>query len=200
MLRFVSYNQHLKSSEVEGYYTGEGSRHTQVRAFSGERTDREREFERLYRESYGPVYGYVRVRMSTDEDAEDVVSEAFLKAARSFGSFDPSRARFGTWVTAIAKNCIATHFRRLKPTTALEDAPKEVYSVSGGQDAIDDLLFAKNLISCLDENERMLIACKYHDDMRNVDIARELNMNASTVSTVLSRALTKMRAQAEGRV
>ena len=56
----------------------------------------EREFERLYLECYPTVYGWVRARMAGDSDAEDVVAEAFLKAARAFGSFDPARAKFGT--------------------------------------------------------------------------------------------------------
>ena len=162
-----------------------------------QRKQQEREFERLYRESYGAVYGYVRVRMSSDVDAEDVVSEAFLKAARSFSTFDPSRAKFGTWVTTIAKNCMISHFRRVKPTMALDDTPQEACKVEGGQGNVDDLLLAKQLLACLDDDERTLIALKYRDGLRNVDIARELNMNASTVSTVLARSLSKMRAWAE---
>ncbi len=171
-------------------------RHIQVTPLI-QRKQQEREFERLYRESYGAVYGYVRVRMSSDADAEDIVSEAFLKAARSFSTFDPTRAKFGTWVTTIAKNCMISHYRRVKPTTALDDAPQEVYKVEGGQDNVDNLLLAKQLLAHLDDDERVLIALKYRDGLRNVDIARELNMNASTVATVLARALAKMRAQVE---
>lgn len=161
------------------------------------RTRRELEFERLYRESYGSVYGYVRVRMSCDADAEDVVAEAYMKAARSFESFDPSRAKFVTWVTTIAKNCMISFFRRSKPTAGLKDAPQEAYAVDGEQNVVDDILYAKKLLACLSDEERMLIACKYRDGMRNVDIAREMGMNASTVSTMLARALSKMRAYAE---
>lgn len=131
--------------------------------------------------------------MSSDADAEDIVSETFLKAARSFSSFDPSRAKFGTWAIAIARNCMASHFRKVQPTAALEDAPQESYAVDGGQGAVEDQLLARNLLSCLDDDERLLVLMKYREDMRNVDIARELDMNASTVSTVLFRALSKMR-------
>ena len=53
---------------------------------------REREFERLYLQSYGTVYGFVRARMASDADAEDVVSEAFIKAAATSGaSVQPPR-------------------------------------------------------------------------------------------------------------
>lgn len=157
----------------------------------------EREFERLYLETYGLVYGYVRARMSSDADAEDVVSEAFMKAARSFLSYDPSRAKFNTWVVTIARNCMISYYRKMRPATALDDAPQEACAVEGEQDAIDDLLFARKLLACLDDDERRLVLLKYREDMRNVDIARELDMNPSTVSTMLSRALAKMRKVAE---
>lgn len=144
------------------------------------------------------MYGFVRGRMSSDVDAEDVVAEAYLKAARSFASFDPARARFSTWVVAIAKNCMISHFRKEKPATTLDDVPESVAAVSGGQDAVEDRDLAYRLLSTLDDSERMLVLMKYHDGMRNVDIARELDLNPSTVSTKLAKALAKMREAAEG--
>ena len=39
-----------------------------------------------------------------EQDAEDVVQEAFLRAYRQLGTFE-SRANFGTWLYRIASNC-----------------------------------------------------------------------------------------------
>lgn len=134
--------------------------------------------------------------MRDDASAEDVVAEAFCKAAKAFSSFDPSRAKFSTWVTTIARNCMISQFRKERPTTSLEDAPQDAYMVQGGQDGVDDMLLVKQLLACLDDFERDIIAFKYRDGLRNVDIARKLDMNESTVSTVLARAIAKMRSQA----
>ena len=144
------------------------------------------------------MYGWVRFRMSNDADAEDVVAEAFLKAARSFRSFDPNRAKFGTWVTAIARNCMISHFRKEHPTSSLEDASEINFAAPGEQEASDDRIVVKNLIGCLGDDERELVVLKYRDGLRNVDIAAALGVNPSTVSTKLARALGKMRAQLEG--
>lgn len=143
------------------------------------------------------MYGWVRARMARDADAEDIVAEAYLKAARSFDSFDPTRAKFGTWVTSIAKNCMASHFRKSQPTAALDDVSESAFAVDGGQDAVGDLMLVKQLLACLDDDERQLVALKYRDGLRNVDIAQELGINPSTVATKLSRALAKMRAIVE---
>ena len=157
----------------------------------------ERAFTQLYMQSYSIVYNYVYRRMGGDSAAEDVVSEAFLLAARSFYRFDPSRAKFSTWVIQIAINCMASHYRREREQVSLDDVPESFASYEDTVDDFENQELCDRLLALLDNDERTLVLMKYADGKRNVDIAAELGMNASTVSTVLSRALAKMRAAAE---
>jgi len=152
-----------------------------------------REFTRLYRESYPIVYNYVRVRMSDDSATEDVVSEAFLLAARFFDRYDPTRAKFSTWVVKIAINCMKGHWRKTRPTAALEDVPESAFAIVDDYSGMDDRELVSKLLDTLDDRERELVLMKYRDGKRNVEIAEEMGMNASTVSTVLSRAVARMR-------
>ena len=135
--------------------------------------------------------------MSDDSAVEDVVAEAFLKAARSFESFDPKRAKFSTWVTAIARNFMISHYRKQRPSVALDEIPDGFCAVPDSQDALADEELVDRLLACLDDEERELVVLKYRVGMRNVDIAQMLDMNPSTVSTVLARSLSKMRKVAE---
>ena len=160
---------------------------------SERRRAQEREFERLYRESYGMVYNYVRYRMGDDPAVEDVVADAYLRAARSFSRFNPARAKFSTWVVRIASNCMATHWRREHPTTPLEDVPELRFSQSDATAEVADRDLVDRLLATLSAGERNLVVMKYREGYRNVDIAAELGMNASTVSTKLAKALAKMR-------
>lgn len=157
----------------------------------------ERAFTQLYLESYSLVYNYVYRRMGGSSAAEDVVSEAFLLAARSFSRFDPSRAKFSTWVTRIALNCMASHYRRERELVSLDELPEVFPTGEDEQAAFDDHDLASRLLAVLDEDERRIVLMKYRDEMRNTEIASELGMNASTVSTVVSRAVAKMRRAAE---
>lgn len=163
----------------------------------GSSKDDERAFTQLYLESYSLVYNYVYRRMGGSSAAEDVVSEAFLLAARSFSRFDPSRAKFSTWVTRIALNCMASHYRRERELVSLDELPEVFPTGEDEQAAFDDQDLASRLLAVLDEDERRLVLMKYRDEMRNTEIASELGMNASTVSTVVSRAVAKMRRAAE---
>ena len=178
-----------------GFATEEnrGHKRTVISCIKDERAQ-EREFEKLYLQSYALVYNYVRYRMVDEYAAEDVVSEAYLKAARAFDSFDPARSKFSTWVTKIAINCMNSYYRKVHPTAALEDVSEKALAVQGGQDNVDDRDLTLRLLAVLDVDERNLVVMKYHEGKRNVDIAKELDMNASTVSTKLANALTKMRA------
>ena len=151
------------------------------------------EFTRLYRESYPKVYGYVRRRMEGDAATEDVVAEAYLLAARSFHLFDPKLAQFSTWVTRIAINCMASHYRKERPVAPLDELPESMVSWEDESDTVDDRELVARLLGVLDERDRQLVLLKFRDGRRNVEIAEELGMNPSTVSTVLSRAVAKMR-------
>ena len=143
------------------------------------------------------MYNYVRVRMGGADGVEDVVAEAYLKAARSFGKFDPARAKFSTWVVRIASNCMKDHWRRARPSFCIDDVPEGLLSQPDGTAGIDDRDLVDRLLGVLDETERDLVLMKYLLGCRNVDIAAELGMNASTVATKLANALAKMRSFAE---
>lgn len=158
---------------------------------------REQEFTKLYAESYALVYNYVRSRMVGDAAAEDVVADAFLQAARHFDSYDPSRAKFSTWVIKIASNAMVSYWRKSKPVVDLEEVPANSLAQDPEQEDLADRDLVDRLLAVLDENERQLVVMKYREGFRNVEIAEELGMNASTVSTKLANALAKMRDFAE---
>ena len=169
-----------------------------MRAWSHDRAtaDAHREFERLYRDSYPLVYNYVRYRVVDADVAEDVVSEAFLLAARSFGKFDPTRAKFSTWVTKIAINCMNDYWRKQHVTASIDDVADAYVSLPSYEDAVGDKALALQLLGALSAEEREIVVLKYREGYRNVEIASMLGMNASTVSTKVAHALKVMRAAA----
>lgn len=189
LYNFASWNltsEDLTTGEMRAYRTARDQRES-----------REREFTRLYTECYGFVYNYVRSRMPGDDAAEDVVADAFLQAARHFDEFDSSRAKFSTWVIKIASNVMISHWRRTKPVTTLDEVPQRLVTQPAEQDQVADRDLVDNLLSALDDTERQLVVMKYREGYRNIEIAEELGMNPSTVSTKLANALAKMRAVAE---
>ena len=156
------------------------------------------EFARLYRESYELVYNFVHYRVLDRHATEDIVSDSYLKAARAFSRFDSKRAKFSTWIIAIARNCIADYYRKQSPTTDIDQVDPWRFSSEDEYPGIDDdAETVKRLLNSLSPDDRELVFMKYYEDKRNKDIAAELSMNESTVATRLQRALIKMRATLE---
>ena len=69
-------------------------------------------FEGIYREHVTPLWRYVRVRVPSDADAEDVISEVFVAALRSWDRYDPTMGTVGAWLTGIARHGIANWWRK----------------------------------------------------------------------------------------
>ena len=173
-----------------------GSRFRVIRGGNTGERDLRRDFERDYRESYPMVYNFIFRRVGNRTAAEDVTSEAFLKAARYYERFDPERAKFSTWVISIARNCINDYFTRSTESVPIEDIAEGAYAEDSQTDNVGDEELAEQLLSVLDDEERQLVFLKYYEEKRNTEIAEILGLNASTVSTKLSRAVAKMRAVA----
>jgi len=177
------------------------TRRSRLRVMAGGKDPKAVEFERYYRDSYKGVYNYIYARVLNRADTEDIVSEAYIKAARAFDRFDPSKAAFSTWVITIARNVMIGKMRRGKHEVLAEDVSYDLDTVStqdqySGLEADQGAMLVK-LLKLISEEDREMVILKYRDGLKNKEIAEILGVNASTVGTRLQRALEKMRAAAQ---
>ena len=77
-------------------------------------------WERLVRSQQRRVYGICYRFTGSAAEAEDLTQDAFLKVYRHLASFDPARASFGVWLTALARNLLVDHYRRSRMERASE--------------------------------------------------------------------------------
>ena len=158
----------------------------------------EQGFEEMYRDYFPRIYNYVFYRVLSREDTEDIVSEVFLKAARSAGTYDPEKAGMGTWLYRIAENTLIDHYRkkRLK-IVPLEEAPEPTVDFERQLEGISSekrRMVFRELVR-LQEKERLMVYYKFFEGYTNREIAAVLDMNESTVGTALSRSLKKLRTE-----
>lgn len=157
----------------------------------------EQVFEDMYHEYFPKIYNYIFYRILSREDTEDIVSDIFLKVAKNACSFDPDRATFATWIYNIAKNTLTDHYRQKKVMcVSYEDA--DAASIADVEAQLKQINSDRRKVifkelSLLKEKERLVIYYKYFEGYSNRQIADLLDMNESTVGTVLSRSLKKLR-------
>ena len=77
--------------------------------------------EQLYQENYPIVYGYLLSLCGDMALAEDLTSEAFLRAMEKIHTFD-GNCKPSTWLCAIGKNLYFNERKRLRRHTTLEAA------------------------------------------------------------------------------
>lgn len=131
-------------------------------------------FWELAAPSVDAIYRLAMRLVKSEEDAEDVVQEAFLKALAAIGEFR-GQSRFTTWLHRIAVNQALMKLRKRRsevfPMEAVESG--EVGSpldlVDWSESALDDLV-RKEAVSVLEESlEKLPI------DLRTVVILRDIN-------------------------
>lgn len=167
------------------------------RAAAGDRTS----FVELYRELYGPTWGFVRARVQSRADAEDLVSLVFHRVLEKLHQFDPARGSVRTWVLAMAKNAIIDHHRRRRTPAAVDDIEEVV--VDGGLTPLELLeheqhaRVARELLARQPAEIREMFALRFGDGLRYREIAELLGLSEAAVKQRFSRTLRELRVAAE---
>jgi RNA polymerase sigma-70 factor (ECF subfamily) len=157
-------------------------------------------FEELAMPLFDALYNFARWLAHDSDDAEDLVQETYLKALRSFASFQPG-TNFRAWIFQILRNNFLSSCSKLerRMTVAMDseedglelavdpETPETIlmnrFSSGLVQRAIDDLpvLYRETLLLCEVE------------EMKYQEIAEILSIPIGTVMSRLARARKGIR-------
>lgn len=152
------------------------------------------DLEALFRDAAGDVYAYARTLLRDDGAAEDVTAQAFERAHRRRGRYDPGKGGPRAWLFAIARNAALDELRRRSRTAALTvDLPDDAPCLEDDADDAVRRAAVRAALAGLEPRERELIALKFHGGLTNAELARALGMSESNAGTRVHRAVTKLR-------
>ena len=78
-------------------------------------------FIKYYLKYRDKIYNYFLYRLNFDREvAEDLTSEAFLRAFKKFADFDEKKASFSTWMFTVAHNLLVNYYRDKKSALSVE--------------------------------------------------------------------------------
>ena len=152
-------------------------------------------FDALYRATASDVYAYVMTLLRDRAAAEDVTAQAFERAYRRQGTFDPRRGTQRAWLFGIARNAALDELRARKRTAALlaePEAPAETPDAEDDEAAVRRAT-VRAALAQLDPRERELIALKFHAGLSNGEIAKVLGISTANAGTRVHRAVTRLR-------
>jgi len=136
----------------------------------------------------------------SEEDAEDVVQETFLKAYRSLQRF-AGQAEFSTWIHRIAANCAVDLLRRRVPRQAdlRTDEGEEVELAAGGAGPERMALSAEvqdrvaRSLERLTAMERAAFVLRHFEGRPIAEISRTLGVRTGAAKNCVFRAVAKLR-------
>jgi RNA polymerase sigma-70 factor, ECF subfamily len=138
-----------------------------------------------------------------EEDAEDVVQEAFLRAYRQLGRFE-SRANFGTWLYRIVANCSVDlmRARQARHDISRAESLDAADSVPSGDLPGPERLAqsaeiearVRDALTALSPLERAAFTLRHYEGRSIGEISRTLDLGTSAAKHSVFRAVKKLRA------
>jgi RNA polymerase sigma-70 factor (ECF subfamily) len=153
----------------------------------------------LYRQYLPRILNYVRLRVNDEDLAQDLAAAVFERAVSRQHTLR-RREAFGAWLFQIARNMIAGHYRRQRPTVALDLINEQPAADASPSDALvdrEELARLQVALASLSEREQEIIRLKFGGGLGNKEIAQVLRLKAGHVAVILYRALRKLRARLE---
>lgn len=159
-------------------------------------------FEFLVQKYLQPVYNFVFKYVHTEEAAEDVTQEAFIKIWKNIAKYN-SKYKFKTWAFTIAKNTALDHLRKksIIPLSSFEDPEALLDSTLTNRELISDQAMQKvedmqmiaHAVKDLPEKYRQVISLYYEKELNFREISELLKQSINTIKTKHRRALDYLR-------
>ena len=153
------------------------------------------ELEEIFNRYVDPVHRFLYVRLGNREDAEDLTSEVFLKAARLLDR-RRSEASIAQWLFTVARTVLADHWRRYYrggATVPLEDwnsvDTNDVVEDRSGEGTKDRLV--QEVLGGLPDRYRRVLELRFLRGYTIEETAKELEISPENAKVIQHRALAK---------
>lgn len=145
------------------------------------------EFEKLLDAERVAIERFVRFRMSSKADADDVLQEVFLAAYEKFSQLRNKEA-FKAWIISIARNKCNDYFR--KKATQYEIPIDELTEkkLSAGRHGVSVVHTVRETLSLLGDKDKQILYLSFWKEMPQAEIAKQLNIPVGTVKSRLHAA------------
>lgn len=149
---------------------------------------------RLLYDNYAMVFKYLIKFTLNKTLAEDLVQETMVKAIEKFELYDPAKARFSTWLIAVAQNIYFDSIRKRKREKEHMDdgfQPIDLYDLREEHDEDWDLVL--EALSHLSDESRFPLVLKHYHGYSLDEIAKMMSLPLGTVKSRIHNAIKTIR-------
>jgi RNA polymerase sigma-70 factor (ECF subfamily) len=144
------------------------------------------------------VYGLALAVVGAAPDAEEVAQEAFVRAWRHAGNFDPRRGRVSTWLLTITRN-VAIDMLRVRRDLPVEPAAVAEMLV-GSVDDIDRQAESDHIAAALrsiPKDQAVAVVLAVHFGLTAREISERQEIPLGTAKTRIRTGLARLRSKLE---
>jgi RNA polymerase sigma-70 factor (ECF subfamily) len=157
-------------------------------------------FGELY-DFYAPkIYRFVRLKVDSQETAQDLTSEAFLKIWQHIQDQRKIRERFQSLLYKIARNLVIDFYRaRSVREILIEDNFEEFSKIEADNDSSkltirkEELKEARMALAQIHPSYQDVIVWHFIDELSITEISEILDKNEGTVRVLIHRAVKSLR-------
>jgi RNA polymerase sigma-70 factor (ECF subfamily) len=153
-------------------------------------------FGELYHRYMAKIYRYIRSRVGTDRDAEDLTGVVFLNAFQALGSYKERGAPFGAYLYRIARNKIVDHYRNKSESEPWHEQEGLLPGTEDTEASVvqaEDIQEIRAAMLKLPENYVEIIRLRVLLELPTEEVGRWIGKNPSNVRVLLHRALKALR-------
>jgi RNA polymerase sigma-70 factor, ECF subfamily len=155
-------------------------------------------FGTLYARYYLRVYRYLRLRVTSDDDAGDLTQQVFLKALDALPQYRERGLPFAAWLFRIARNAAIDAHRQRRPMLDIDLLPEPIVARDDAdpesnalrREQLDRL---RELLARLDHDKRELLALRFAAGLTSREIAALTGRREAAVKRQLSRLIQNLR-------
>ena len=132
--------------------------------------------------------------LHNQQDAEDIVQQAFLKLWKIAPSWKQDKAQVSTWLYRVVSNLCKDRYRRatLEGMVSVQEPTNESQSPSS---KIEEEIRQKALytaMSLLPQSQRLAVQLRHIDELTNPQIAEIMELSVEAVESLTARGKRKL--------
>ncbi len=147
----------------------------------------------LYDRYAATFYGLSSKIVKSDEVAQDVVQDSFVKIWRKIDSYDETKGSFFTWMLNITRNTCIDFIRKTKKegASSIQDIENNVHISNDGIST--DTIGMTAIVNNLNEDQRILVEYIYFKGYTQQEVSDELGIPLGTVKTRIRAAVSELK-------
>src|SRR3990172_979738 len=153
-------------------------------------------FGELYRRYLGAIYGYIRLRVDSERDAEDLTEMVFVKSFEAMGKYQERGVPFAAFLYKVARNLVVDSYRSKVPVLPLEAAethPDDAPAVEAQLEKREQGSAAVAALARLSERHQEVIRLRVLLGLPTGTVAAWMGNSPTGTRVLLHRALKALR-------